>query len=62
MLQILGEGAHGVVRQARLKSTGRYVVVKQPRLDPSKGGDDVLRLFNHEAATQVLREQRLVVR
>ena len=56
VLQILGEGAHGVVRQARLTSTGRYVVVKQPKLDPSKGGDEVLRLFNHEAATQVSLE------
>ena len=51
---MLGDGAHGIVRQGVLKSTGRYVVVKQPRADPRSGGDRVMELFTHEAATQVL--------
>jgi hypothetical protein len=52
-LQGLKNGHHGEVFLARVRSTGRTVVVKRPKEDPHVGGDGVVRLFTHEAAAQV---------
>ena len=51
--QSLKCGKHGEVHKARMRSTGRLVVVKQPKIDPHAGTDSVVRLFTHEAAAQV---------
>ena len=38
----------------KLKTSGRMVVVKQPKVDPMASSDSVVKLFRHEAAAQVM--------
>lgn len=48
----LASGRHGDVLLATVQSTGRKVVVKQPKVDPHASDSTVVKLFNHEAAAQ----------
>ncbi len=52
---MIGSGSHGEVRLCKMKSTGRIVVVKVPKVDMFSGSknDAVVKLFEHEAAAQV---------
>lgn len=47
-------GAHGMVRKAIHKVTGRRIVIKEPALKDAASDGSVIRLFKHEAAVQAM--------
>ena len=52
--QVIGSGHHGDVVIGTLRSTGRRVVMKQPKVDIHASADNVVKLFRHEAAAQAV--------